>query len=269
MSADRSGSIATMPGGFAARALVTASLAFGVVGGCSAVSGLSGYTFDGTDAANGGASQGGGGNGGGVGGNGAECDHVADCNPRECIEASCIAHRCVIGASAVGATCSSGVCDGHGSCVGCVNAGDCPATPDCVAAVCASRACTIEFAAPKTACTNPKNGVCDGKGKCVECVDNSTCSDGLSCSHNSCCNMPCTGSCEVCMPVDGFGFCMPLDVNSTNPGLCDATHGGCGNNTSAACACDGDGKCLEANGETCTHDAECASRHCGTNGVCQ
>lgn len=186
------------------------ALALCLAAGCSAISGLGGLSFDGSGAgATGGA--GGGIHAGGSGG-AAECAHASDCGPRACIDVSCPDHVCVVAASAAETPCDGGVCDGHGSCVECVNASDCPAASECHVRSCVSRSCVLAVAGAGTACGSSLNLVCDGAGHCVGCNHDADCTGNRSCDSNHTCqdlcsdgikdydesDVDCGGSCPTC-----------------------------------------------------------------------
>jgi hypothetical protein len=69
-----------------------------------------------------------------------------------------------------------------------------------------------------------------------------------------------------CNVTNNVGTCVPLTVQTQDPGRCDDSHGGCGGSgcmgCGSQCACDGSGNCDLKNGQSCTCDANCASGRC-------
>jgi hypothetical protein len=92
-----------------------------------------------------------------------------------------------------------------------------------------------------TGCTSAFAASC-ASGYCVEgvCCESSTCS----------------GPCKSCNVAGSEGTCLSAKAGTEVPGSCDKGQ-----------ACDGTGKCLSSNGQTCTSASTCASAYC-VDGVC-
>ena len=213
-----------------------------------------------------------GGTGGGTGGTGggASCgDSKADtgesCDDGNKLEGDGCSSTCQVEACwdcssgacmpiAPNASCNNGtqVCDGKGSCGDCVpvpadadmvcdNCKSCAGSPcikngDCASDVCITGVCR---SATGSACGDSvecATDYCDGQF-CAECTDNAQCPSGS-------CNTA-TGQCYAAIgePCDAALTC-GLGLNCTSINICK-----------------------KANGSQCTHDHECVSNRCATNGT--
>jgi hypothetical protein len=152
----------------------------------------------------------------------------------------------------VGFPCGTGqVCNGGGSCVGCLADSDCPLPPNaCQTRVCSSGVCGFNNVAVDTLVTLAPLGdchrdVCDGNGNVVSQIDNN---DTPSTGGNQCRQSVCTNGAPSTPP-------QPLDFP------CSQNNG---------TKCDGAGACVECvNASECPGgpDTECHARTC-TTGLC-
>ncbi len=123
-----------------------------------------------------------------------------------------------------GNDCSGGVCDGAGTCVECLVAGDCTALPaddECQTRTCIANVCDQSFTAPGTVLGDAaqtdgdcQRVVCDGSGGSGPVDDDLDLpDDGLECTADTC--------------LAGVPDNDPLDVGTTcTAGVCDGS-GGC------------------------------------------
>lgn len=86
-----------------------------------------------------------------------------------------------------GTPCASGVCDGAGACVACVQDQDCglPNLDSCLRPVCVNHACAIGPAPRDTLC-NGQQDQCDGAGNCIDCTTSGGCGECCICSVGVC-----------------------------------------------------------------------------------
>jgi hypothetical protein len=112
----------------------------------------------------------------------------------------------------------SQMCDGNGSCVGCINDTDCPAPAnECQTRVCNSGTCGFNNVAQGVAVAGQTAGdcnkrVCDGNGDIIDAID-----DGdLPVTTNQCRRAVCTGGIPSNPPVTQGGAC-----NQNNGTKCD------------------------------------------------
>ena len=177
-------------------------------------------------------------------------------------------------------------CDGQGKCKlangqPCTSATDCVGN-NCVDGVCCKTACTetckscaitgntgmcalLAKGLLDKSAANPCTGTqaCDGKGACKKalaqaCTTGDDCALGY-CVDGYCCATACTEACKSCAVTGSEGTCTVLSVLSedktaTKP--CIGTQ-----------ACDGNGNCKAAIGQTCKDNSECANKTCA-DGVC-
>jgi hypothetical protein len=127
------------------------------------------------------------------------------------------------------------VCDGAGSCVGCVNSNMCADPGTCKSGACDMGQCKSVNDPAGQNCQG--NKVCDGGGNCVECLNNGDCT-----GTKICVNSVCITSCNDSMKdgtetdVDCGGFCQ---ANCANGKMCN------GNNDCQSDICAG-GTCIAA-----------------------
>lgn len=170
---------------------------------------------------------------------------------------------CGVGTECLNGTCVDGVC-----CA--ATCGDCETCNCDDAAVCAGTLGVAGVCQPRAigntggSCQAPK--LCDGKGSCVSviaigqaCKAGDVCALGVAaertCLHGVCCKDESCGPCTRCDVPSKEGSCAPTPLGSTDT-QCQGSN-----------ACNGKGKCLLADGESCNNDSECASDHC-VDGLC-
>jgi hypothetical protein len=118
-------------------------------------------------------------------------DTRCDSQDTQCQDFSCGAgNTCVGTPAASGATCTVGgiVCDGAGSCVGCVGDAQCPTDTDCADHSCnlTTNQCQVLNAPNTTSCNDDGGTICNGSGSCVQCNTNADCNDNNECTADSC-----------------------------------------------------------------------------------
>jgi plastocyanin len=137
-----------------------------------------------------------------------------------------------------GGTCATGgntVCNGAGSCTGCVTAATCPGTDtECQTRTCTANVCGFSFAASGTATAaqtagDCKKNTCNGAGAIVNGIDNSDVPvDSNACTSDVCTagspSNPPTGSGTVCAQnggtlCNGSGTCVQCLAAATCPGV--------------------------------------------------
>lgn len=173
---------------------------------------------------------------------------------------------------------SSAYCDaGATTCLGKISNGQpCQTANQCVSGFCADgvccnapcnetcRACNmpnvvgicVAIAAgqdPSDEC--PGAQTCNGNGACGKvlgegCSTSSECSSGI-CSDGVCCNADCSASCRACDQAGSMGTCVLVPAGQ-QAGFCNDSNE----------ACDGQGNCKLANGQSCTMSSQCASGFC-------
>ncbi len=141
------------------------------------------------------------------------------------------------------------MCDGHGTCVGCLAASDCPGNDsDCATRTCVNSTCAFNLAAPGTLTQTQTAGdcqdnICDGDGGIAQIADdNDVANDGNPCTLEACTN--------------GVPSSTPVGAGTS----CNASGG---------TQCDGRGNCvgcLSVNDCPGT-DTDCRQRTCN-NGTC-
>ena len=246
-----------------------------------------------------------GGQGGSACSESGSCSMDADCPslPGGCVSAKCVGSCCAIQNAPSGTSCDSSggkVCDGNGSCIGCLVAADCPDPgTSCATAVCSNGSCGTTLADKGTTCADHGGTVCDGNGSCTAehcadgvkdadesavdcggscpgCTVGQTCTTGADCADQVCSGTPAT--CQMSTCTDGVknGAETDKDCGGSCP-KCTVKQG---------CSVDGDcdtanckdGKCApKKNGDTCSADGDCDSAHCvagmccdtGCSGTCQ
>ena len=208
-------------------------------GGSTAGGGGAGATGGGgntTGGMGGGGNGGLGGNGGDGGAGGSGCSDPSECAlPPVCVNATCTDGVCGTANAAPDTACTdgalTGICDGSGDCVECLDNADCTvngetcdlATNNCVPASCMDN--TLNGTETDTDC---------GGGTCNDCVNGDTCAVGGDCTSNYCMGTTCTAC-----TGSGVGQCAAAEY-------CEA----------GVCVAD------KADGQTCTGDAECSNNQC-------
>jgi len=145
------------------------------------------------------------------------------------------------------------LCDGTGSCVD-------KSTTNCSPYICSGTACL-------TTCSTNMHCVsgafCDtAMMKCVtKKANGATCSSVLECQSNFCvdgvcCDSICSGVCMSCAVSGGQGTCLPV-LSGQNDNTCQGANQ----------ACDGNGSCKKAIGQSCAMATECTSNAC-VDGFC-
>ncbi len=226
--------------------------------------------------------------------NDAQCDDGNPCTADSCDATSNTCVNANIDAGSGSCTLdggsSSGVCDGAGGCVPCVDTSDgtdpgcsastphcngtrcvecllsddCPASPvDCKYRSCQGGSCQFPNRRSGFVCNDDGGNVCDGAGNCVECVDDVQCSGTprpyCNTSTNTCVRCLTNGDCD--------------DRNDCTTDRCTASNTCSNRNVSAGTSCsggvcDGAGACVECrtnthcdDGNPCTFDT-CSSGTC-------
>jgi hypothetical protein len=148
-----------------------------------------------------------------------------------------------------GTTCSTGVCNGTGTCVQCLNATTCPGTDtECQTRKCSGNICGFDYAGSGTPVAAQTAGdckvkQCNGGGSVVDAVDDTDKPD----DSNACTDDVCTNG-------------VP-----SNPNKLEGTS--CG----GAKICDANGNCVGCVvvGDCAGTDTECHHRICDVGGVCK
>jgi hypothetical protein len=155
------------------------------------------------------------------------------------------------------------VCDDAGDCVGCNQDSDCGPGRGCTANHACQDLCNdgiVDFGETGVDCGGPCQPCPNGQ----QCANGADCASGF-CTDGVCCISACGSPCETCNQTATPGSCVPLPIDTVDPGLCDAMNGGCG----ADCACGANGQCLLADNSLCSGNADCASGNCGGAGRCK
>jgi hypothetical protein len=125
------------------------------------------------------------------------CVAPSDCplQPDPCLTRTCTSNMCGTGFSTSGTTCGAmmdDACNGAGTCVDCVDAGDCTelVVGECQVAQCnAANTCVVGSKPMLTPCTTGGT-VCDGGGACVACLTGAQCAatpaTPLCCPNHTC-----------------------------------------------------------------------------------
>jgi hypothetical protein len=169
------------------------------------------------------------------------------------------------------------ICDGNGSCVGCVNAGQCPVIGECTVATCVSQACSIAKAPVGTVCST---GKCSGAGACVQCLGDADC-NGSICTNNQCVDgcsdgtkngtetdVDCGGAqCSGCPTGKKCSSDMDCDPGPCLGGICNACADTVKNGLETDVDCGGSQcpKCVT--GKVCKGNTDCESNSC-KSGIC-
>ena len=154
-------------------------------------------------------------------------------------------------------------CDGHGRCVGCVSAIDCPIPgTGCAAVTCTDNACVTDEVFAGAPCFTSGGHVCDGKGNCVDCAAPSDCpASGSMCAVPTCtanlCGLGSAARGAAC--ADHGGAECDGDGHCTVAACLDGVRGG--DETDVDCG----GSCPPcADGRECLTGADCIDAICGT-----
>jgi hypothetical protein len=115
------------------------------------------------------------------------------CTPLDaCHTASCNAsNQCVDGFQPPGTSCTfsgGNVCNSEGSCVECVDAGDCTSSNACYEPTCALSQCGETPLVIDTPCSFSGGTRCNGQGACVTCTANGHCMADNVCRDWACVN---------------------------------------------------------------------------------
>jgi hypothetical protein len=200
----------------------------------------------------------------------------------QCTAEVCINDQPTHDPAPAGSPCElGGLCDGSGSCVECVDDGDCNGFDTCGGGgVMSQCGCTpLDCQGAGATCgtvadgcgdllgcnDGAKNGTetdidCGGgaDGTCAEncangnaCVSEEDCAD--QCVDGVCCNSNCDGVCRSCALPGSVGMCTVV------PALQDDLPGCTGTMT---CTGNGNNACKLKNGQSCTLASQCASGNC-------
>jgi hypothetical protein len=180
------------------------------------------------------------------------CTSVQDCpNVTTCTTMKCIDGSCIPGFVPVGIQCNdNGVCDGAGTCVGCVTDSDCKgASPTCENSECISCNDGIKNGSESSVdCGGSRCGECGLGGSCSS---NNDCSEDDDCVDGLCCDASCTGVCKSCNQPGKEGTCSSLPKGTEDPGICDNKK-----------ACGANGNCLLKDGQPCSTAGQCLNASC-------
>jgi hypothetical protein len=218
------------------------------------------------------------------------CDDGNPCTDNACDPST----GCLFPPSAAGTACPGGVCDGSGSCVGCLTPSDCPGQDtDCQKRTCTNGTCGTSYAPNGTPTPTQIRGdcrqnVCDGAAGVTTIADDADvpADDGNPCTIQHCNNgVPgyltvkdgdLCGECRAC----SGGACVVAAADGTSCGVgsvcCD---GSCHRNDSSNCGACGhvcSGTCKEGAccndqmgpGEWCSDEPCCFPNICGSLGFC-
>jgi MYXO-CTERM domain-containing protein len=164
---------------------------------------------------------------------GGDCSSAADCNTGFCKDGKCCETACT-GDCKTCAGANYGLCENVGSAAGVEDADTCSGSEACNAgAVCKLK-----------------------QGEACSAANGSECLSTF-CSDGRCCNSACGTACKTC--ANAQGTCSNVTKLSTD------NSPACSGNS----ACDGAGACKEANGQTCSAAAECASGFCVDGRCCE
>jgi hypothetical protein len=180
-------------------------------------------------------------------------------DPGACVYGACSGGNPTSAYVGAGTGCGGGLCDGSGSCVGCLGDADCGSPSPCKTPRCSGGSCGNVYAASGTPVGGSPPGdchtnVCDGGGGVVAAVDDGDVPGPPDACHTAACSggslsypaiaipptgNPCTQN--VCDPASGVHA-----VNVTDGTIC----GGCSICSSGTCAylC---GPCDTCYGDTC------------------
>jgi hypothetical protein len=217
-----------------------ALLSIGFAAGCLALS-----TTDEGNTSSGGAGSG-------------RCSSVEDCpSVTICTTMKCLDGSCVPGFVQVGLQCNdTRVCDGAGTCVGCVDSSKCKGSnPTCENNECIS--CSDGIQNGEETAVDCGGSRCDSCPLGTPCSSNNDCSEGNDCVDGVCCDSSCTVVCKACNVAGNEGTCTAIPKGSTDPGKCEMNKV-CGGTA---------GSCLLKDGQPCTQSSACLGGFC-FNGFC-
>jgi hypothetical protein len=169
-----------------------------------------------------------------------QCPNAPECQSRNCTNDG----QCIPENAPEGTSCGAGdVCDGAGTCMDCVNDGDCNVASSLV---CDRAAKTCVLSCPDGIKNGAETDVDCGGAACPDCSDGKVCSAAGDCSSNVC-------QMNLCRPVT----CANMVKDGTE------TDVDCGGQSAPTCQ-----KC--ANGLSCMVNADCVSNNCSAGmKVCQ
>ncbi len=201
-----------------------------------------------------------------------ECLETEDCETSDCWDASCVDLKCESTAAEIGTACGRNgglLCDGAGTCAGCVEAEDCGDPPLCNLYTCTSDGdCLLEPStagpiAESTQADDCRVRECDGMGSELSVTDSSLCDDGQFCNGQEVCNEDGTCSPAAAPPC-------AVDDPTSCTDACDEAADACTALAApgTACAggtCDGSGDCV-----ACRTNDDCAEAtpFCSSSGAC-
>jgi hypothetical protein len=151
------------------------------------------------------------------------CSSATDCPASECQTASCSGGLCSATNLASKQSCSSGVCDGAGSCVACLDNDDCPSGP-CQNRLCVAAQCV--------------NGTQDGSETDLDCGGGCA-----PCGSGAGCVLPSDCASGVCQSF-ACGDCTENDACGEDA-YCDKDAGECVPRKPLNAPCEENDECLE------------------------
>jgi len=181
---------------------------------------------------------------GGAGGLFVGCTDVSDCNTMatDCITPVCNAGQCGTELAQVGSACADdggAVCAPDGSCVECVQDGDCPGEATCRGLSC------VGFACDDTVLNGDETDVDCGGDTCDPCADGQMCNvagDCVSgfCESGTCAPCTTTADCTTASTWCDAGVCSPQQVDGEPCGVADSCLSGfCADGFCCDTACSG------------------------------
>jgi hypothetical protein len=184
----------------------------------------------------------------GAGNEGAEPDPNDEPPPIECLDQLCSSGGPTEKHSAAHTPCSSGVCDGAGKCVGCVDG------TDCDSGVCKNDHCSNTPSCDDKAKNGSETGVDCGGDVCDQCHIGQGCVDASDCRTGVCKQL----TCAACISDADCG-----QNGDCNKGICRRPYGA---------PCDDKDLCSSGyctNAVCCTIDVCPSHSHCGPIGNCE
>lgn len=180
---------------------------------------------------------------------------------------ACTADKCSGGAASnpphpAGTGCGGGQCDGAGSCVGCLSAGDCGQATACKTPTCNGGSCGTSFVPFGQGDPGGQSAgdchrvVCDGSGGTAVVNDDADVpSDGNACTQDSC-----SGGAAIFSPIPPVDDGNPCTAESCDPASGQTLYAAVGNGTNC-------GNCQSCYSGTCYSD--CGDCETCNGGVCQ
>lgn len=177
-------------------------------------------------------------------------------DPSSCVYGACSGGNPTSEVASAGSGCGGGICDGSGSCVGCLSDDDCGSPSACKSPRCSGGSCGNAYAGAGTPVGGSPPGdchvnVCDGSGNVIAAADDSDVPGPPDACHTAACSggfvsyppisIPATGNpCtqNVCDPAAGVHT---VNVaNGTSCGACQScTDGACKSNCGPCDFCSG------------------------------